>query len=234
MQPSSPTPDLTPSIPETPLLLQWQAEAAEAAAATDTPDLRERVRALTARILHERRVPLAETRDVIRAITVGIGSGLGERGSELKSGLKEATAGLDDALSHAAEAASLSLREMVSQGRAFRDNELKTSLANLRDLEGQLIDGLKDTAAQSGEKLKEELSAVAEHMKHNGTRTGEQVKDSLTRLAQGLKASGKAGQSGVREAAEQAGDRLSEAASGMLAAMADSLKRQSERLHQRH
>ncbi|MEQ1663290.1 MAG: DUF6781 family protein [Thiobacillus sp.] len=226
MQASSPTPDTAPSIPETPLLLQWQAEAADAVTAAAPPDLHERVRELTARILHERRVPLADARDVIRALTAC--------GSELKGGLKEATAGLDEALSHAAEAASLSLREMTSQGRAFKDNELKSSLTHLRDLESQLVEGLKDTAALSSGKLKEELGSLAEHMKLNGTRTGEQVKESLTRLAQGLKASGKASQSGVREAAELASERLSEAASGVLAAMADSLKRQSERLHQRH
>lgn len=215
------------SIPENAQLVQWHDEAA---AAASEPDLRERVRALTARALHERRMALQDLREIVSAITSGVGSGLAARGGEMKEGLKQAVSGLDDAISSAAQKASYTLREAAEQGRAFKDNELKASLEQLRDLETQFVDTLKQTASQSGGKLKEELDNLSDHLKNSGTRTGEQVREALHQLASGVKASSEAGRAGLSESASAATERLSHVASGILAALSDSLKRQSDRL----
>ena len=63
-----------------------------------------------------------------------------------------------------------------------------------------------------------------------GTRTGGQVREALGEFAAGLKSSAAAGRAGLSESATAAGDKLSQVASGVLAAVSDSLKRQSERL----
>lgn len=215
------------SIPENAQLAQWHDEAASA---TSEPDLRERVRDLTARALHERRMALQDVSDVVRAIVSGVGSGLTSRGGEVKEGLKQAVSGLDDAVGSAAQAASYTLREAAEQGKAFKDNELKQSLEQLRDLEAQFVDTLKQTARQSGGKLKEELETLSEHLKNSGTRTGEQVREALNQLAGGVKTSSQAGRAGLSESASTATERLSLVASGILEALSDSLKRQSERL----
>lgn len=215
------------SIPENTQLVQLHDDAAAAASG---PDLHERVRELTARALHERRMALGDIREVITAVVSGVGSGLTARGGEIKDGLKQAVSGLDDAVSSAAQAASYTLREAASQGKAFKDNELKATLEQLRDLETQIVDTLKQTASQSGGKLKEELSQLSEHLKNSGTRTGEQVRDALEQLANGVKASSEAGRAGLSESASTATERLAHLASGVLDAVADSLKRQSERL----
>jgi gas vesicle protein len=215
------------SIPEDAQLVQWHDEAASAASG---PDLRERVRELTARALHERRMALNDIREIVSAITSGVGSGLSARGGEIRDGLKQAVSGLDDAVSSAAQAASYTLREAAEQGKAFKDTELKASLEQLRDLEAQFVDTLKQTARQSGGKLKEELDTLSEHLKHSGTRTGEQVREALHQLAGGVKASSEAGRAGLSDTASTATARLSQVASGILAALSDTLKRQSERL----
>jgi gas vesicle protein len=215
------------SAPDSAQLEQWHDEAA---AAASEPDLRERVRALTARALHERRMALNDLREIVGAITSGVGSGLSARGGEMKGGLKQAIAGLDDAVGSAAQAASYTLQEAAAQGKAFKDNELKASLEQLRDLETQLVDSLKQTASQSGGKLKEELETLSNHLKHSGTRTGEQVREALQQLASGVKAGTEAGRAGLSESARTATERLSQVASGILAALSESLKRQSERL----
>jgi gas vesicle protein len=216
-----------PSIPENAQLAQLRDEAEAAAAA---PDLRERVRELTARALHERRMALNDVREIVSAVTSGVGSGLTKRGGEIKEGLKQAVAGLDDAIGSAAQAASYALSEAVAQGKAFKDNELKASLEQLRDLETQIVDTLKQTASQSGGKLKEELGYLSDHLKHSGTRTGEQVREALQRLASGVKTTSAAGRAGLGESASAATERLSQVASGILAALSESLKRQSDRL----
>ena len=216
-----------PSIPENAQLAQWQDEAA---AAASEPDLRERVRDLTARALHERRMDLKDLREIVGAITAGVGSGLTARGGEMKEGLKQAVSGLDDAVGSAAQKVSYSLREAADQGRAFKDNELKASLEQLRDLETQFVDTLKQTASQSGGKLKEELDTLSEHLKNSGTRTGEQVREALQQLASGVKATSVAGREKLSETASTATVRLAEIASGVLEAVSDALKRQSDRL----
>lgn len=215
------------SIHENEQLVQWHDEAA---AAASEPDLRERVRELTARALHERRMALQNVREIVTAVASGVGSGLTARGGEIKDGLRQAVSGLDDAVGSAAQAVSYSVREAVEQGRAFKDSELKASLEQLRDLESQLVDTLKHTASQSGGKLKEELGYLSEHLKHSGTRTGEQVREALQQLASGVRASGEAGRAGLSESASVATERLSQVASGVLSALSDSLKRQSDRL----
>lgn len=215
------------SVPENAQLVQLEA-AAEAA--TGSPDLRERVRELTAKALQDRSLSFSELREIVSAITSGVGSGLASRGGEMKDGLKQAVSGLDDAVGSAAQAASYTLQEAVAQGKAFKDNELKARLEQLRDLESQIVDTLKQTASQSGGKLKEELETLSEHLKNSGTRTGEQVREALQQLAGGVKATSAAGRAGLSESASTATERLSQVASGILAALSESLKRQSERL----
>jgi len=215
------------SISDSAQLVQWHDEAA---AAASEPDLRERVRELTARALHERRMALNDLREIVSAITSGVGSGLAARGGEMKDGLKQAITGLDDAVGSAAQAVSYTLQEAAAQGKAFKDNELKASLEQLRDLETQFVDSLKQTASQSGGKLKEELETLSNHLKHSGTHTGEQVREALQQLASGVKTGTEAGRAGLSESASTATERLSQVASGILAALSESLKRQSERL----
>lgn len=202
----------------------------EAAAAADAPDIYERVRELTARALHDRRMALHDIREIVVAITSGVGSGLSTRGGEMKEGLKQAVSGIDAAIGGAAQTVSYTLREAAAQGKSFKDNELKDSMEQLRDLESQFVDTLKQTARQSGGKLKEELDYLGDHLKISGTRTGEQVRDALRQLASGVKTSSEAGRAGLSESASTASERLSLAASGVLAALSDSLKRQSDRL----
>lgn len=224
--------DTPPPTSETSILENAQLRQLhdEAAAVASEPDLHERVRELTARALHERRMALQNITSIVGAITSGVGSGLAARGGEMKDGLRQAMSGIDDAVGSAAQSASYAMQEAAAQGKAFKDNELKASLEQLRDLETQLVDTLKQIASQSGGKLKEELGYLSDHMKHSGTRTGEQAREALRLLAGGVKASSQAGRAGLSESASTATERLSQVASGILAALSDSLKRQSERL----
>jgi gas vesicle protein len=215
------------SVPDNEQLAQLRDEAAAAASA---PDLREQVRDLTVRALHERHMALDDIREIVAAITSGVGSGLASRGGEIRDGLKQAVAGLDEAVGSAAQAASYALQEAAEQGKAFKDNELKASLEQLRDLEAQIVDTLKQTAGQSGGKLKEELETLSSHLKHSGTRTGEQVREALRQLASGVKASSEAGRAGLGESVGTAVERLSQVAGGILDALSESLKRQRDRL----
>ena len=161
-------PETETSMNDTPALAQLQAEAEAAAAATE-PDLRERVRELTARTLHHRRMTVEDVRAIVMAVTAGVGEGLSARGGEIREGLKQAVAGVDDAVGSAAQAASYTLQEAVSKGKDFKDNELKASLEQLRDLESQFVDTLRQTAELSRGMLKEELETLSAWSFRQGT-----------------------------------------------------------------
>lgn len=203
----------------------------EAEAAADAPDLQERVRQLAHRALLDRKLSLAELRDIVAAITEGVGRGLTQRGGELRTELRRAAAGLGEAIGSTAEAVSLTLREAASHGKAYKEGELQASIARVKELEAALMEGLKDTAQKSSGKLKEELNALGEHIKTTRTDTGDRVRAALETMTNGLNASARAGRAGVGEVADAAGERLSSVASGVLSALSDALKRQSERLH---
>ena len=106
--------------------------------------IRERVRELTLRALQERRLDLHGTREVMRAMTEGISLGAQKRGSDMREALSEAFAGMDQAVSKAAQASSLALQEMSSRGREFTDTELRQGLERMRAMESSLIDSLRD------------------------------------------------------------------------------------------
>lgn len=203
----------------------------EAEAAADAPDLQERVRQLAHRALLDRKLSLAELRDIVAAITEGVGRGLTQRGGELRTELRRAAAGLGEAIGSTAEAVSLTLREATSHGKAYKEGELQASIARVKELEAALMEGLKDTAQKSSGKLKGELNALGEHIKTTRTDTGDRVRAALETMTNGLNASARAGRAGVGEVADAAGERLSSVASGVLSALSDALKRQSERLH---
>lgn len=215
------------SIPDKTQLVQWHDEAAAAAA---DPDLHERIRDLTARALSERKLDFRELRDIIGAIASGVGTGVSGRGDEMRTELRRAIGGLDEALGSAAQKASYTLREAVDQGRAFREHELRQRLEELRSLESQFVGTLRETANQSGGKLREEMERLSAHLADSGTRTGEHVREALDKLATGLRSTAGMGRDQIGAVSESAADRLSQVASGVLAAMSDALKRQSERL----
>jgi hypothetical protein len=203
----------------------------EAEAAADSPDLQERVRQLTHRALLDRSLSFAELRDIVAAITDGLGRGLSARGGEMREQLRRAASGLDDAIGSTAEAISLSLNEAAARGREISEGELKESFARVKELEAALRDGVKETARLSSGKLKDEFGSLYEHLKTTRNDTGERVRAALEMLGNSLKTSSHAGRSGLREVAEDAGERASSVASGVLSALSDMLKRQSDRLH---
>jgi hexokinase len=203
----------------------------EAEAAANSPDLQERVRQLTHRALLDRKLSFTELREIVASITEGLGRGLNARGGEIRDELRRAVSGLDDAIGSTAEAISLTVREAAARGREVSEGELKDSLARVRELESALRDGIKQTARLSSGKLREEFTHLGEHLKTTGADTGARVRDAVESITNSLRASGHAGRSGVREAVEEAGIRASSVASGVLSALSDALKRQSDRLH---
>lgn len=198
------------------------------AAASQGENLRERARQITLDALKDGRLSLEEIRNIGEAITEGVSLGLAERGGELKSGLKEAIGGMDEALGQAAQRVSMTFREAIERGKDFNEMELKSSIERMRDLERDFVQSLKDVAGKSGGKLKEELGEIAGHLGRTGTDTGGRVRESLNALYNSLNAQAGSASSTLKDAARTTAARLADLASGVLAGLSEAMKHKPE------
>src|SRR5262245_27368496 len=72
--------------------------------------IRERVRDLTLKALQQRKFDYAGFREVLQSMTEGISLGAEKRGQDVKAALSQALAGMDEALTKAAQAGSLAVQ----------------------------------------------------------------------------------------------------------------------------
>jgi hypothetical protein len=191
-------------------------------------DIRTRVRDLTLRGLQNRQLEMAEVREVVKAVAEGVSLGAEQRAGEVKQALAEALSGLDDALAKSAQATHLALRELLSQGKDFTDQDLKRALEDLRITEQAFLDTLGQVADAAGDRIRQELKDAVEHVRRSGTDTGASVKTTLNELGNRLTATLQAGKTSGQEAAHTVSSRLAALASGILAGMAEALREKSE------
>jgi len=187
--------------------------------------IRERVRELTLQALQARRLDLHGMREVMRAMTEGISLGAQKRGGDVREALSEAFAGLDQAVSKAAHASSLALKEMSARGREFTDTELKQGLERMRSMEGDLLSAVRDVSQATGGAVKKEWEHLSAHAQHAGTDTGrvvsQTVRDFSARMTSAMGESAVAGM----DAARQFGERFAALTSGILAGMSEALRK---------
>lgn len=200
-----------------------------AAAVEQDEGLRKQVRDLTLQALKEHSMDLGEVRRVAEAVTQGISLGLEHRKGELKNALSEAMAGLDEAVSKAAEASHLALRQLVSQGKEFGKSDLKQALEQLKNLEGAFLDTLSTVADSAGDKLRQEFKDFVLHARRAGTDTGGKISVMVEEFSNKVHATGGSGKLTTVAAARDVGGRVAEVASGFFSALSDALHEKSKK-----
>lgn len=190
-------------------------------------DIRSKVRDLTLRALQTRSLDTAGIREVVKAVAEGVSLGAEQRASEVKQALAAALSGLDDAVGKAAQATHLALQELVAQGKDFSEQDLKRALDDLKITEQAFLDTLGQVADAAGSKIRRELTDAVEHVRRSGSDTGASVRASLSELGNRLSATLHESKASGQDAATKVSSRLAALASGILAAMADSLDRKS-------
>lgn len=193
-------------------------------------DIRAKVRDLTLRALKTRKLSTEEIRPVINAVTEGISVGAAKRAGEVKSALSEGLAGMDEALTKAAEATRLALEQLTSHAKDFSESELDWALVNLKRMEEEFLDTVSVVADSAAGKIKQELKDLVVHARRAGTDTGAKVAETVSTL--GSKVSTTLHESKVvgKDAAREMSARLASLASGILAGMADALHEKAEKL----
>ncbi len=196
-----------------------------AAAFRQDSGLRARVRELTLKAIQDRRLDTEETKAVVKAVAAGIGLGAEQRGGEAGQALREAVAGLDEALGKAAHATHLALQQLTSQAKDFGDSDLAQAVERLKGLETELESALRQLAAGASERLKPELAAAAEHLKRTGGDTAREVAATLEGFRNRLSAVTHEGGHAAAEAAREVSLRLAALAGGILAGLSEGLKK---------
>lgn len=193
-------------------------------------DIRAKVRDITLKALRTRKLEPDEIKPVIAAVTEGVSVGAGKYAGELKSALAEGMAGLDEALTKAAEATRLALEQLTTQAKDFSETDLNWALINLRRLEEEFLDTVSVVAKSTAGKAKQELEALVAHARTAGTDTGAKVKETMGTLGNKVSATLHEGKAAGKDAAREMSARLASLAGGILAGMADALQEKAEKL----
>jgi hypothetical protein len=201
---------------------QIRAAASESVAAGD--NIRERVRALTLQALQSRRLDFDSVRDVIRSMTEGISLGVERRSDDVRAALADAFAGMDQAMSKAAQASSLALRELTDRSREFSDTDLRQGLERMRQMEGDFLDAVRQVSHAASGSVRNEWQELVTHAQRAGTDTGRVISGTAREFSARMTATMSDGAIAGMEAARLFGERFAALASGMLAGMAEAIR----------
>ena len=201
---------------------QIREAASESVAAGE--HIRERVRELTLQALQSRRLDFSAMREVMTSMTQGISLGAERRGHDVRQALSEAFAGMDQAMSKAAQASSLALKELAARGREFSDNDLKQGLERMRQMEGDFLDSVRQVSQSASGSVKGEWQDLMAHAQRAGTDTGRVISQTAREFSARMTATMSEGAIAGVEAARQFGERFAALTSGILAGMSEALR----------
>jgi hypothetical protein len=193
-------------------------------------NVRETLRQLTVQALTQGELAEREIREVLAAITEGVTLGAEQRASEVKNALGDALHGMDDALTHAAEAMQLAIKEAASDAKEFGGSDLQQSLNDLKMLEEMLLETLYRAAEGAQGLVKQELLSMAEHGRRIGTDTGARVRAIADDLGNRVRGAVQGATSAGKQAARMVGARVAHMSSRKLGEIADRLAQKAEQL----
>ena len=199
-------------------------EAKEARAAVEHGQhIRDEIRGITLAALRRGRLDAQGIRRVVRSVTQGASLGVAGAGDKSRAALSEALAGIDEALAKSAEATKLAVEEAAGRLRDYGKRDLERTFDDLRALEGMFLDTVKDVADSSAGATQEILQGLWQHARASGTEAGATATAAIAALEQKLGRTLREVAAAGTDAALAASANLAEAASGLLAGIAEAL-----------
>lgn len=165
----------------------------------------------------------ARMQRIIESIGRGASAGASEQPDEARSRVNEAFEGLQNAMLHTFESARLATAEQAARAEKFYEQDLKTRLSELRQMESAMLDSLAAAAKSGSDAGTAALDDLVKHARRTGTRLGDEVEDSMRKLASSLPAALKETALAGFGAAREVTARAAEVASGVLSSVAEQL-----------
>jgi len=165
-------------------------------------DVRKRVRDLVVQRVRERKLGLDELGGVAREVLDAAARTVDESVPENREAvLRQVVDGVSDAGATAATATRLALEEQRGEASSFTKEDLQNAVNDLRELEGDLIRTVEETAKKSSDQVRRQLQEIADHLKRTGSSVRPSVEAALrTAAGHPLKLAGEATKSGVNVA----------------------------------
>ncbi|SEQ31152.1 DUF6781 family protein [Thalassovita taeanensis] len=144
--------------------------------------IQEAVRDVVVRALSSRPLSRENVKEVIEVVLDEAADGASESGVETTDALKQASAGIDDALSRATHASKLALEEATGRVEAFSETDLKQAADDLVALDKMYLEVLRDLV-KSGRKASHALfKDLVTHVERSSADTGKSIRASLEAL----------------------------------------------------
>ena len=205
--------------------LNHNAEKAARAAVEDGININEAVRDITLEALSDGHLDSQKIREVIRAVLQGVSLGAKGKDDRAEQALREAMAGVDEALAKSAEASKLAIEEAAGRIKEFGSQDLKQGLDDLRALEEMFLDTVKNIARASDGTAGELLNDMEQHARNTGTAVGTTAKTVVEKLSGELEKNVRENVTAGTDTAMKVGNQLSQAAAGFLEGIAERLKK---------
>jgi hypothetical protein len=201
---------------------QVQADAQKAA--EEKVEIADEVRDITLKALSEGKLDGARIKGVIKAVVEGVSIGAANKQTEVKTTLKEALTGVDEALAKTAEASKLAVEEAMGRVKDYNKDELDKAIKDIKELENTFVDTVKNVSKSGSSLVRESLDDLITHAKNTGTEVGKHSKEIVNALTQQFAQTAQETVSASADAARTFASNLAEAAAGFLSGLAESLK----------
>ena len=202
-----------------------QAEAQKAA--EEKVEIADEVRDITLKALSEGKLDSARIKNVINAVVQGVSTGAATKDNKdnnVKTTLKQAFTGVDEALAKTAEASKLAVEEAMGRIKDYNKEELDKAIKDIKELETIFMETVKTVSKTGSTLVKDTLDDLITHAKHTGTEVGKNSKEIVSELTQQLAQTAQETVSASAHAARTLASNIAEAAAGFLSGLAESLK----------
>lgn len=215
---------MNPAIDPNELL---QTMAAKAVEHGDT--LRQSVRDLTLKALSSREATLEQVNKVLEAVTAGVSRGAATAKVDSAKILKDALAGMDEAVMKVVEANQIALKKLTDQGSDFEQSQLKKRLDEVKSLESQFVSSVQKAAEGASAPLQAAWAPVLAQFRTSGSQTGAEAQRFAETFAANMKQQMEASRETAFKAAHTLTQNYATVVSGILMGLSEAYQEKGAR-----
>ena len=203
-----------------------QADAREAVEQAD--DIRSEIHDVTLAALKEGRLDSARIQKVMETVLAGAREGADKHSELAKEALHQATQGLDEALVKTANASRLAIEEAAGRLEEFSGEQLHSALEDLKNMESLFLNALNKVSRGGLDVTASIFQDLSTHARNSGTEIGRYLNASMGDMETHLPKAAQEALEAAAASARQTGAQIADIASGLLAGIADSLRKNSK------
>lgn len=188
--------------------------------------LRQAVEQATLKALQGRELTVKSIKEVLKTMTQTASAGAAKSGlaaPDIEPMLAKAVDGMDAALVQAVEAQRRALQQVIDQGAALRETQVKKVVSEIEKMEDLFFTTLQKATADAGEGVAQPWAKALEGMKLKGSATGSSATAAIEQLTGRARDAARDGRTLGQKAAEAWMSHYAAMANGVLIGMSAAL-----------